>query len=273
MTGDPNQLAAVVFDWAGTVVDFGSQAPLGAFVALFESQGVAISIAEARLPMGLPKWDHIQALGRLPRVAEAWRRLHGRAFDDADVDRLYALFTPMNCAAVPQHAALVDGVPELMRTLRQRGLKIGSTTGYNREIMAVLAPLCAAQGFAPDNLVCAGDLAEGRPAPLGMYRCFLDLGVWPARRVVKVDDTVPGLMEGRHADCWTVAVVVSGNEIGLTPAEWRALSQREQNERRRAAMDRLDEAEPDFFIDTVADLPELLDEIEQRLASGGWPGD
>ena len=34
-----------------------------------------------------------------------------------------------------------------MAQLRQRHLKIGSTTGYNREIMAVLAPLCAAQGF------------------------------------------------------------------------------------------------------------------------------
>ena len=273
MTGDLDKLAAVVFDWAGTVVDFGSHAPMGAFVALFKSQGVAISIAEARVPMGLPKWDHIQALGRLPRVAEVWRRLHGRAFDDADVDRLYALFTPMNLAAVPQHAALIDGVPELMRSLRARGLKIGSTTGYNREIMAVLAPLCAQQGFVPDNLVCAGDVAENRPAPLGMYRCFLDLGVWPARRVVKVDDTVPGLMEGRNAGCWTVAVLASGNEVGLTAPEWRALSPAQRDERRQAAMARLGEAEPDFCIDTVADLPEVLDEIDDRLASGVWPGE
>ncbi len=183
MPGDPHKLAAVVFDWAGTVVDFGSQ-----------------------------------------RVADAWHGVHGRALTDGDVDRLYALFTPMNLAAVPRHAGLIEGVPALMQGLRARGLKIGSTTGYNREIMAVLAPLCARQGFEPDNLVCAGDVAENRPAPLGMYRCFLDLAVWPARRVVKVDDTVPGLLEGRHADCWTVAVVASGNEMGLTLAQWTALS-------------------------------------------------
>jgi glycogen operon protein len=79
--------------------------------------------------------------------------------------------------------------------------------------------------FVPDNLVCAGDVSENRPAPLGMYRCFLDLGVWPARRVVKVDDTVPGLLEGRHAGCWTVAVTASGNEPGLSAQAWQALGE------------------------------------------------
>jgi phosphonoacetaldehyde hydrolase len=266
-----SRLAAVVFDWAGTVVDFGSHAPMGAFVELFASQGVALSIAEARVPMGLPKWDHIQALGRLPRVAAAWEAVHGRAMSAGDVDRLYALFTPMNQAAIPRHAELIPGVVELVTALRGRSLKIGSTTGYNREIMDVLVPLAAAQGFSPDNLVCAGDVRENRPAPLGMYRCFLDLGVWPARRVVKVDDTVPGLLEGRHAGCWTVAVLASGNETGLTLAAWRGLSAAERSERRQAASERLAEARPDYEIDTVAELLPVLDAIERRLALGEGP--
>jgi hypothetical protein len=61
----------------GTVVDWGSHAPMGAFVQLFASQGVAITIDEARVPMGLPKWHHIQALGRQPRIAAAWQAAHG----------------------------------------------------------------------------------------------------------------------------------------------------------------------------------------------------
>jgi phosphonoacetaldehyde hydrolase len=271
MDGADSTLAAVVFDWAGTVVDFGSQAPMGAFVELFASEDVAITVAEARVPMGLPKWQHIQALGRLPTVAAAWRRRHGREMDDTDVDRLYQRFTPMNRAAVPRHAQLIDGVAALVRGLRERGLKIGSTTGYNREIMAVLAPLAAAQGFVPDNLVCAGDVSESRPAPLGMYRCFIELGVWPAHRVVKVDDTVPGLMEGRHAGCWTVAVVASGNEVGLSAEAWDALPPAGQAERRALASTRLAAARPDYTIDTVAELLPVLDAIERRLAAGERP--
>ncbi len=265
------RLAAVVFDWAGTVVDFGSHAPMGAFVQLFKSQGVDISIKEARLPMGLPKWHHIQALGQQPRIAAAWQARHGAAFSTADVDRLYTLFTPMNRAAVPQHAQLISGVPELMQHLRARGLKVGSTTGYNREIMVDLAPLCASQGFVPDNLVCAGDVAENRPAPLGMYRCFLDLAVWPAHRVVKVDDTVPGLLEGRYAGCWTVAVLASGNELGLTATEWAQATAGDREQLRAQAAAGLAAGAADFAVDTVADLPAVLDEIESRLARGERP--
>ena len=79
-------LQAVVFDWAGTVIDFGSQAPMGAFVVLFARHNVAITMAEARGPMGLPKWHHIQALGQQPRIAAAWQAAHGRAFTDADAE-------------------------------------------------------------------------------------------------------------------------------------------------------------------------------------------
>ena len=65
---------AVIFDWAGTVVDYGSLAPMGAFVETFAEFGVEISIDEARGPMGMAKRPHIAALAALPRVAEAWKR-------------------------------------------------------------------------------------------------------------------------------------------------------------------------------------------------------
>jgi phosphonoacetaldehyde hydrolase len=48
------QFKAVVFDWAGTVVDFGSFAPMGVFVEAFAEFGVEVSVAQARAPMGMP---------------------------------------------------------------------------------------------------------------------------------------------------------------------------------------------------------------------------
>ncbi|MCS6995508.1 MAG: phosphonoacetaldehyde hydrolase [Casimicrobiaceae bacterium] len=264
-------LRAVVFDWAGTVIDFGSHAPMGAFVRLFAEEGVAISIEEARVPMGLPKWEHIEALLNAPRITEAWARAKGAVPTREDVDRLYARFTPMSAAAVREHATLVPGVSELVAALREAGLKLGSTTGYNRAVMAELAPLATAQGFAPDALVCAEDVPESRPSPLAIYRCLLDLAVWPAHAVVKVDDTVPGLLEGAHAGCWTVGVLASGNEAGLTLEAWQAMNAADRAQVRRRVAERLDAAHPDALIDTVADLPEVLARIEERLARGERP--
>ena len=263
---------AVIFDWAGTMIDFGSRAPMGAFVEVFAEFGVDLMIAEARGPMGLPKLDHIKALGALPRVAEAWRNAHGGApFDDAAAEQVYEVFVPLNVRIVADYAALVPGAAAVIADLRSMGIKIGSTTGYTREIMAPVLPLAAAQGYAPDNLVCAGDLPSGRPSPLMMYQCFVDLGVWPASACVKVDDTEPGIAEGRAAGCWTVGVSLSGNEVGLSPEELAAVPAEERDRLNAAAVTKLEAAGADYVVDSVAELPAALDKIETRIAAGERP--
>lgn len=271
MHSPATSLTAVVFDWAGTILDFGSRAPMGAFVRLFEQFGVTLSIEEARGPMGMAKWDHIRALGNLPSVERQWQALHGRPVTDADVDRLYEVFTPMNAAVIPDFADLIPGALDTVAALRARGLKIGSTTGYNRPIMEVVTRLATAAGYTPDNLVCAGDLAAGRPTPLMMYRCFADLGVWPPHTVVKVDDTGVGLAEGLNAGTWAVGVAVSGNAVGLSRAEWEALPAAAQQALREKATAQLKAEGAHYVIDSVAGLLPVLADIEARLARGERP--
>ncbi|MCW2306861.1 phosphonoacetaldehyde hydrolase [Rhodobium gokarnense] len=263
-------LKAAVFDWAGTMVDFGSTAPMGAFVDVFSEFGVPISIADARKPMGLPKLDHIRALGAMPHVSDAWRAAHGGApFDEAAANEVYRLYVPRVSAVVPDYADLIPGAAETVAALRAGGLKIGSTTGYTRSVMEGVLPRAASQGYAPDNLVCADDVPEGRPTPLMMYRCFLDLCVWPASAVVKVDDTAPGIAEGRAAGSWTVGVALSGNEAGLSLEEYGALGDADRRALREKAGSVL--ADADYVIDTVADLLPVMDEIDRRLAAGERP--
>lgn len=265
------KIQAVVFDWAGTIVDHGSRAPMGVFVEVFKRFGVELSVAEARVPMGLPKWQHIQAVGREPAVAARWQAAHGRGFTDKDVDRIYGVFTPLNAEVVPHFADFIPGALDTVAALRARGVKIGSTTGYNRPIMAVLAPIAARGGYVPDNMVCAGDLAEGRPSPLMMYRCFADLGIWAPGSVIKVDDTVPGIAEGLNAGSWTVGLAVSGNGFGLSTDETAALAPADFAERRAKSAQELTEAGAHYVIDSVADLLPVLDAIEERLARGEQP--
>ncbi|MFT3720516.1 phosphonoacetaldehyde hydrolase [Pseudorhodoferax sp.] len=270
-THAPDTLSAVVFDWAGTIVDFGSCAPMGAFVKLFAQYGVRITIDQARGPMGMAKWDHIHALGQLADVRSQWLALHGREFCNADVDALYEVFTPMNAAVVADFADFVPGAVETVNAVRALGLKIGSTTGYNRPIMDILAPLAAAGGYVPDNMVCAGDLASGRPGPAMMWQCFADLDIWHPHTVVKVDDTGVGIEEGLNAGTWTVGLAVSGNAAGLPLAAWQALPAAAQAEVRSAAGATLRAAGAHYVIDTVADLLPVLDAIGQRVKAGERP--
>src|ERR1700739_1585743 len=96
---DQPTLQAVIFDWAGTIVDPGSRAPMGAFVKAFASFGVDISIADARGPMGMAKRDHIRMVGQAPAVAASWRSRHGPDFNEADVDAIFAVFERLTGAA------------------------------------------------------------------------------------------------------------------------------------------------------------------------------
>ncbi|MEM6666904.1 MAG: phosphonoacetaldehyde hydrolase, partial [Pseudomonadota bacterium] len=123
-------------------------------------------------------------------------------------------------------------------------------------------PLAEAQGYVPDNVVCSDDLPEGRPGPLGMYRTFVDLAVYPPSAVIKVDDTAPGIGEGVAAGCMTVGVALSGNVVGLTPDELAALPDASVANYRAEATEMLVAAGADHVIDTVADLPALIEALE-----------
>ena len=165
MTG---KIQAVIFDWAGTMIDFGSLAPTVVFTELFAKEGIAVTNAEAREPMGVPKRDHIAAMLQMPRIAAAFESRFGHAATTDDIDRLYKIFTPLNEAVAAQYATLIPGAVETITYLRANNIKIGSTTGYGRSVMEKILPLANAAGYSPDNLVRGDDLAEGRRGPLMM---------------------------------------------------------------------------------------------------------
>ena len=258
-----SRFKAAVFDWAGTMIDFGSFAPMGVFVKTFSRFGVEVTVAEARGPMGLPKWDHIRAMLDQKRIAAEWKKVRGAAPTDRDADEIYKVFVPMNEEVVADYATLVPGALDTVKALRAKGLKIGSTTGYTRSIMERVLPVAKAQGYEPECLVCADDMKHGRPTPLNMYRCFIELDVWPASAVIKVDDTEPGIAEGVAAGCLTVGVALSGNAVGKTPEELAALSKAGIAPLREHATALLKGAGADHVIDTVADLPALIDRLEK----------
>jgi phosphonoacetaldehyde hydrolase len=265
------RVKAVIFDWAGTVIDYGSLAPMGAFVETFGEFGVAISIDEARGPMGMAKRPHIAAIMALPRVAKAWVDRHGHAPADVDIDAVYAAFVPKNIAVAARYATLIPGAAEIVAELRSNGVKIGSSTGYTREIMAEILPVAASQGFSSDSLVCTGDTPDGRPTPFMLYKALLDLAVWPAWSVIKIDDTEVGIAEGINGGAWTVGVSVSGNCFGLSQQDAAALAPRDFAERRNAAVNKLERAGAHYVVDSVADLMPIVQKIEERLARGERP--
>lgn len=262
-------LQAVIFDWAGTLVDFGSLAPTQIFVEAFATFGITITLAQARGPMGLSKWQHIHQLLQDPVIHAQWVGVFGQAPQDADVDAVYARFMPLQIAKVGEFSAPIDGAAEVLRWLREQGLRTGSCSGYPRVVLDKLLPQAAAAGVAPEHVVAGDELAAGaRPGPFMALANVLALGLTDVRACVKVDDTVPGIEEGRNAGMWSVGLSLSGNEVGYSLEEYARAPAGEAAARIAAADAKLRLAGAHYVVHSVRDLPEVLLAIAARMQAG-----
>jgi phosphonoacetaldehyde hydrolase len=200
----------------------------------------------------------VRALLQDPGIAKAWTDACGGAAGDADVQKLMTDLAPLMRDQAARASRLIDGARSALETLQAEGIKVGSSTGYTREMMVPVLRDAAAQGYVPDHVVCSGETPAGRPTPLMIYKACAELGVWPLSRVVKVDDTEVGVAEGRAAGCFTVGITASGNGVGLSQQALLALPAADRAARIAAAEKSLLAAGADVTIDTVAQLIAVL---------------
>jgi phosphonoacetaldehyde hydrolase len=265
------KIQAVLLDWAGTTMDFGCMAPAVVFVEVFRRKDVPISMDEARAPMGAHKRVHIQRITQLDSVRKRWQERHGRLPNESDVDAMFRDFVPLQLRCLSDYSTLIPGTLAIVRALRKRGCKIGSTTGYMTEMMKINLRDAAKQGYVPDSTVCASEVPAGRPYPYMCLQNVMNLGVSPVEACVKIDDTRPGVEEGLNAGMWTIGLAISGNEIGLPLKEWNRLPKADQERMRQGAYTRMYQSGAHYVVDTIADIMPCLDDIEARLARGERP--
>ena len=265
------RLQAVILDWAGTTVDYGSVAPIRVLQQVFADHGVPITEEQARQDMGILKKDHIRALLNVPRIRVAWLERQHNVPDESDVEKLFADFIPQQMKCLAQHSRLIPEVAQAVQRLRARGFKIGSTTGYTRPMLEILLQEAASQGYSPDCALCPEDVGGGRPLPWMIYENAVRMKVWPLEAMVKIGDTVSDIDEGRNAGIWTVGVAQTGNMIGLTQEQWKALPGDEQSKRLKTARCTLESAGAHYVIDKLIDIDRVVEQIEARLIAGERP--
>jgi phosphonoacetaldehyde hydrolase len=260
------RLCAVMLDWAGTTVDHGSMAPVLALKALFERHGMSLSSEDARRDMGLLKRDQIHAILERPNIRAAWHAAKGRDPVDADTQALFREFGPLQLEIIAGHSQLLPGVVETIVAWQKQGLRVGTTTGYTREMLAPVLAQSIENGYRPDASVCPDEVIGGRPAPWMLLRNMELLDAYPPSCCVKIGDTVADIEEGRNAGMWTIGITRTGNLVGLDHAQWEQLSKDERQPRLLKACEILRNAGADFVAEDVSACAPLLSLIEQKLA-------
>jgi phosphonatase-like hydrolase len=214
---DPGQggrvIDLVALDMAGTTIDDRGSV----YVALrrsVEETGAAVAQEDLQLWMGADKTEAIGALMRLgggnptsASVAAAFERFH------VILGELYAAEPP---GALP-------GVVDALRTLRDRGVRVALTTGFDDD---VALPMLEALGWhtGPDGIldavVTTSDVTAGRPAPYLIHHAMELTGVTDVRRVLAAGDTIVDLRAARNAGAIAVGVTsgaLSREELAAHP--------------------------------------------------------
>lgn len=259
------RIEAIIFDWAGTTVDFGSFAPVQAFIDGFKKFGITPTLEEVRKPMGILKWNHIEAMMNMPRIAAEWERINGRISNKEDVDAVYeesekALLSLLHNFTEPKPFVL-DTIEEL----RSMNIKIGSTTGYTDEMMEIVVPRAKDNGYAPDFYCTPNSVNNmGRPYPYMIFKNMEALKLSDVRNVMKVGDTVADIKEGKNAGIISVGVIEGSSIMGLSKAEFDALSEEEKKLESQRVRRVYNEAGADFVIDNLSELVSLVKSMEKE---------
>lgn len=267
------KVRALVLDWSGTTADAYVIAPAVVFVEVFKNQGVEISMLESRGPMGLRKDLHIKMLTETPVIRERWKSIKGSYPTQADVDAMFKDFVPAQVAVLPQYTDLLPGVAEVTQKMQADGIKIGVSTGFTRPMVDVLLAAAREQGFNPDVTVAGDEVENGaRPKPHMVYKNLDLLDITTIRSVVKVDDTTSGVGEALNAGCWGVGVARYSNYMNInTMEEAAALSAEEIERLTEETRELLRKAGAHYVIDSIVELPAVIDDINARLARGEKP--
>ncbi len=267
------KVKGLILDWSGTTADAFVIAPAIVFVEAFEKHGVEISMEEARGPMGLRKDLHIAALMEVPEIRDRWTKVYDAEPTQKDVDAVFADFVPMQLSCLSRYTKLLPGVAELTQQFQKDGIKIGSTTGFTKSMVEILAADAAKQGYKPDVTVAGDEVFHGaRPRPFMIYRNLDMLDVWPIESVVKVDDTVGGVGEGLAAGCWSVGIAGYSNYLNINTIEEReSMSDKEYARRLAHCRDVLEKCGPHYVINEFTELPAVIDDVNARLARGERP--
>jgi phosphonoacetaldehyde hydrolase len=104
-----------------------------------------------------------------------------------------------------------------------------------------------------------------------MWMALVELGAWPARACVKVDDAVVGIGEGLEVGAWTIGLSASGNGVGLERSALAILPAAERVARIETSAKALRDAGAHYVVESVADLGPVLAEIEARIERGETP--
>lgn len=231
------KIELLVFDLAGTTVDDSIEGiPLVA-VAMketFSKHGYDIDVEVVNKYRGMEKREAIQNILNEPHK-------QNNTSPNVDVEVIFKDFKYFLNKHLSSIKNEIPGTTDVFRKLKSAGMKIAVGSGFPHSVVEAIASTLQWTELV-DYLSSAEKAGHGRPHPAMILSAMKFFNISDPRAVIKVGDTKIDVQEGKNAGCWTVSV--------LTGTQTR---------------DYIKGSNPDFIINSIADLPDLLSNAKFQL--------
>lgn len=257
-----SKIKAVIFDWAGTTVDYGCFAPVQTFIEVFNAYGLSPTIEETRKPMGMLKIDHIRTILNMDRLSEEFIKKHNRKFNEDDVKTMHDRFSDMILKVLNKHSDVKPYVLETVEELKKMNIKIGSTTGYTDKMMKIVTDTAKSQGYEPDAWFSPDSTNKmGRPYPYMIFKNMEELNIKSVDEVIKVGDTVSDILEGKNAGVISVGIIEGSSEMGLSMEEYNNLSKENKEKEIERVKKTYKNAGADYIINDIRGIIDIINAL------------
>lgn len=245
----------VIFDWAGTTIDYGCFAPVEAFRKAFLDYKIEVTLEEIRLPMGTSKKEHIATMLEMPRIKDLFYKEYNRDYNEDDVNKINESFEKKLFLVLDDYTDPIDGVVQLTNELKEKGINIGSTTGYTSQMMEVVEKNAKIKGYSPDYISTAQIAGAGRPSSLMIEDNMRHFKISDKNEVIKVGDTISDILEGVNSKVKTVGVIMGSSELG------KSIDEEVQPDEIERVRKKFYDAGADYVIENIKDLSSILNKL------------
>ena len=255
-----------IFDLGGTIVDKFSLSPFISLKQAFKKKRINVNNNLIYKDMGMNKYEHIGEILNDKYTRRIWFKLYGQYPNSNSVMSVYDEFIKYQ---MDEGISNLEILPETKNTIKWLGdnnISTGVTTGFSRPIMSAVREKLIEDNIFIDKYVSSTCLGKpGRPNPHMMNEIINSLSISDRKRVIKIDDTVVGLLEGQAAGAITVGVAKWSTNMKMTDYDQdKNMSKEEYVERLKSSREALWKANPDYVIDDLNQLPKIIKHINNE---------
>jgi len=256
-------IKACIFDLGGTIVDKYSQGPLLSLQKAFSLKKLYVPNKLIIKDMGKHKFEHIRELCNENLINTQFRIHNDRDISSVDMESIFNGFNDIQTQHMKLYLNIIPETYTIMKYLQEKDIKVGITTGFNKNQMNIAVDKLKYNHIKIDSAVSSE--FSSRPLPHMIHKNMKHLQIDNPKQVIKIDDTCVGIQEGINAGCYTVGVArwsVNMDMFSLDTLTEGTINHKDIiNHKLIESRRRLKEAGADFVIDTLDELPSIIKTI------------